>query len=63
MLEECQVVNVDAAARTIRVKRLESNDMVSGEIQVFKGVVLPEIDATVVCSFANGKSYMLGELE
>jgi len=56
-------VNVDAAARTIRVKRLESNDMVSGEIQVFKGAMLPEIDATVVCSFSNGKSYMLGELE
>ncbi|WP_036217013.1 hypothetical protein [Lysinibacillus sphaericus] len=63
MLEECQVVNVDPAARTIRVKRLESNDMVSGEIQVFKGAMLPEIDATVVCSFSNGKSYMLGELE
>lgn len=63
MLEECQVVNVDAAAGTIRVKRLESNDMVSGEIQVFKGTMLPEIDATVVCSFSNGKSYMLGELE
>ncbi|MCG7435572.1 hypothetical protein [Lysinibacillus fusiformis] len=63
MLEECQVVNVDAAERTIRVKRLESNDMVSGEIQVFKGTMLPEIDATVVCSFSNGKSYMLGEIE
>ncbi|MGC7929815.1 hypothetical protein ACP3VS_14435 [Lysinibacillus sp. VIII_CA] len=63
MLEECQVVNVDPSARTIRVKRLESNDMVSGEIQVFKGTMLPEIDATVVCSFSNGKSYMLGELE
>ncbi|MBG9692708.1 hypothetical protein ABD91_18190 [Lysinibacillus sphaericus] len=63
MLEECQVVNVDPVARTIRVKRLESNDMVSGEIQVFKHTTLPEIDAFVVCSFSGGKSYMLGELE
>ncbi|MGE8036830.1 hypothetical protein [Lysinibacillus sp. NPDC093692] len=62
-MEECQVVSVDEATRNIRVKRLESNDMVSREIQVFKGNELPEVDAHVVCSFTNGKGYMIGEIE
>ncbi|WP_433595125.1 hypothetical protein [Lysinibacillus xylanilyticus] len=63
MIEECQVVSVDEATRTIRVSRLESNDMVSGEIQVFKGTTLPKVNAYVACSFGNGKSYMIGEIE
>lgn len=63
MLEECQVVNVNVATRTIRVKRIESNDIVSAEFAVFKGQALPEVNAFVVCSFSKGKSYLIGELE
>lgn len=62
-MEECQVVNRNIVARTIRVKRLESNSMISAEIPVFKGIAIPEIDSHVVCMFTNGKGYMIGELE
>lgn len=62
-VEECKVVQVNNGTGTIRVQRLERDNLMSGEIQVFKGVEIPQIDTHVVCVFGNGKGFLLGELE
>lgn len=62
-IEECKVVNVNLSTRTIRVERVECNNLVSGEIPLFKGMDIPSIDEFVVCIFSSGKGFLLGELE
>lgn len=63
MIEECKVVNANTATRKIRVERTEHENMVSGEIPIFKGMQVPRVNAFVLCIFSDDNGYVLGELD
>ena len=63
IVEECLVVVSNATTRRIKVERIESGNVVSPEISVFKGMKVPAVNSYVACIFLKNRAYLLGELD